>query len=284
MTGLPTPTDDERTDDAPLAVATAIADICKTKKQTPQELLGSAIRQAIDDVIDGPRTGRWTVADLEKTEKTYIGTRVEIIVRNALGLERKGPLDTWIAGIPVDIKFSISSTWAIPREAVGQVCVVLGTDKAIRRFKVGVVRCNEELLNPGRNQDEKRGLSKRGRAAIIWITEDGSLKPDFLSELPNSIRDQIFAETTGQARIRKLVMLWQDRPIPRVAIETIAQQKDPMRRLRRDSTDRLGGLWVLSGRYDSEIIETLGLPRLAPDEFISIDPEKYGDTLSGFKT
>ena len=35
---------------------------------------GAAVRQAIDEVIDGGRTGRWCIDQLEKVEKTYIGT------------------------------------------------------------------------------------------------------------------------------------------------------------------------------------------------------------------
>ena len=40
---------------------------------------GHAIRQSIDEVLDGPRTGRWGFEQLEKTEKTYVGTKLEIV-------------------------------------------------------------------------------------------------------------------------------------------------------------------------------------------------------------
>src|SRR5687767_5744114 len=39
-------------------------------------VFGASIRRALDEVIDGPRTGRWDVSQLEKTEKTYIGTKI----------------------------------------------------------------------------------------------------------------------------------------------------------------------------------------------------------------
>jgi len=39
------------------------------------------LRRALDEVVDGMRTGRWSVDALEKTEKTYIGTKVEIPVQ-----------------------------------------------------------------------------------------------------------------------------------------------------------------------------------------------------------
>ena len=34
------------------------------------------LRQAIDEVIDAPRTNRFTLSETEKTEKTYLGTGV----------------------------------------------------------------------------------------------------------------------------------------------------------------------------------------------------------------
>ena len=40
------------------------------------------VRHGIDEVIDGGRTGRWSVDQLVKTEKTYIGTKIEHLVLN----------------------------------------------------------------------------------------------------------------------------------------------------------------------------------------------------------
>src|SRR6478609_317671 len=92
----------------------------------PVRLFGEAIRQSIDEVLDGPRTGRWDFLHLEKTEKTYVGTKIEIVVRTALGLEPGPNLDLEIEGIDVDIKWAMNSQWQIPREAVGQLCLCIG--------------------------------------------------------------------------------------------------------------------------------------------------------------
>lgn len=46
------------------------------------------IRKSLDEVIDTPRTGRLTIDQIEKTEKTYIGTKVEILFRNMIGFRR----------------------------------------------------------------------------------------------------------------------------------------------------------------------------------------------------
>ena len=47
-----------------------------------EEKLRSFFRSAIDEVIDTARTGRYFLSDLEKTEKTYLGTKFEILLRD----------------------------------------------------------------------------------------------------------------------------------------------------------------------------------------------------------
>ena len=88
------------------------------------------IRNVIDFVIEKDRTGRNHINELEKTEKTYIGTRMEIFIRNYLELSRDkyGPLDVIVDGISVDIKNTISNNWMIPREANGHPCFLIKED------------------------------------------------------------------------------------------------------------------------------------------------------------
>ena len=52
---------------------------------------GAAIRRSLDEVVDGQRTGRYSIDELSKVEKTYIGTKVEILVRAEFGLQRGPP-------------------------------------------------------------------------------------------------------------------------------------------------------------------------------------------------
>jgi len=58
--------------------------------------VGSAIRQGIDDVLDGARTGRFDLfgTDVNKNERTHVGTRIEILVISSLGVKR-GRHSTW---------------------------------------------------------------------------------------------------------------------------------------------------------------------------------------------
>ncbi|HEY8589523.1 MAG TPA: NaeI family type II restriction endonuclease, partial [Naasia sp.] len=70
---------------------------------------GAALRKTLNEVPDGPRTGGWGFNQLEKTEKTYVGTKLEIVLRTALELDRAFPMDLEIEGVPVDIKWSMQS-------------------------------------------------------------------------------------------------------------------------------------------------------------------------------
>jgi len=266
------------------AVYNCLISNCRYRGRTPTELFESAIRQAIDEVIDGPRTGRWSVAQLEKTEKTYIGTKIEIVVRTALGLERRGPLDTWIADVPVDIKWSFKSRWQIPHEAISQICLLLGTNAKVTRFSVGLLRCELQFLNAGQNQDGKRTISLAGRKAMRWVVRNAPIQPNFIATLPDVTRTRVFSPSSGQARIRELVTLCPEQAIPRTAIETVAQQKDPMRRLRVDQARHLGGMRVLSGRYARKIVEALGHPPLGKDEFMSVRAEKFAELSAAIQS
>ena len=71
--------------------------------------MGGMVRKALDEVIDTPRTGRWKMTQLEKTEKTYLGTKVEILLRHELGLRRGKKLDLEVDGHEVDVKNTVGS-------------------------------------------------------------------------------------------------------------------------------------------------------------------------------
>lgn len=252
----------------------AVEEWIRGRDRSLDDLFARAIRQALDEVIDGGRTGRWSYAQLEKTEKTYVGTKIEILVRTALGLPRERPLDTVVAGHPVDIKWSGLRTpsWQIPTEAVGELCLLVAGSEEGGTFQAGLLRCRDELLNPGTNKDGKRTISAQGRSLVRWLVEHGSLPPNFLAQLDADDRDAILAEPPGQPRVTKLFALVQGTPVPRLAIETLAQQRDPMRRIRQDKGDRLGGLRILGGHYTrtNDIVQALGYPPLARDEYMSV--------------
>jgi hypothetical protein len=234
---------------------------------------GNAIRQSIDEVLDGPRTGRWGFEQLEKTEKTYVGTKLEIVLRTALELEPGPTLDLQIVGNPVDVKWAMNSSWQIPMEAVGEICLCVGGRHDLSRFQVGVVRCDEAYLNRGSNRDKKRTLSKAGRATMRMLIDDAEIPSNFVADMDNVLRRRVMSEPTIQARVTRLFQELPYEPIPRGAIATIARTTgDPMRRLRADSgvEDPLGGMRILSAKYGNQLVAALGQKTLRQNEFMSV--------------
>lgn len=238
-----------------------------------EEIFSRAVRQAIDEVIDGARTGRYRYEELESQEKSYIGTRIEIVVRTELELEPEGKLDTVIAGHEVDFKWSAKGGWMIPTEAVNELCLLLCGDEVGGTFSVGLIRCREELLNVVPNKDSKRTISAAGKAHISWLVKDGRLPVSFLATLGREDRDAVLSRPAGQARVREFFTRVTQRPVPREVIPTLAIQEDPMRRIRSDrGGESLGGMKVLGGRYNlrREAAELLGYGPLTKRDYVSV--------------
>lgn len=239
----------------------------------PAKKLGQAVRDAIDEVLDGPRTGRYRLAELAKTEKTYVGTKVEIVVRTALDLDPGPILDLEIEGHPVDIKWAMNSVWQIPQEAIGHLCLCIGGLDNLSRFQVGLVRCTEERLNRGENRDRKRTLSALGREEMRLLVPSSPLPVNFIEQMDDDLRIAVMDEPTIQTRVTRLFTVLPRTPIPRNAIATVARTMgDPMRRVRADARNNnpLGHIRILSARYHNAVVQALGYPRLEPDEFMSV--------------
>lgn len=267
------PSGDPSRDPAVAAVVAWFAD-----RHGLTEVFGKAIRQAIDDVLDGPRTGRWSRDQLEKTEKIYVGTRIEILARTALGLERVGRLDTIVAGVQVDFKWSFQSVWEIPTEAVGEVCLLIG-GRGDEEFAVGILRTDSVVLNPGRNKDGKRTISAAGKKRARWLVERARLPTNFLATLPADVRDYVMQGDSGQERVRRLFNKVVETPIPRLAVATVAQQLDPTRRVRADAARDLGPIRIFSGRYGNAGLVELGYAPIGRDEFMSVPIDKVRTRL-----
>jgi hypothetical protein len=238
------------------------------------DLFGKAIRQSIDEVLDGPRTGRWDFLQLEKTEKTYVGTKIEIVVRTALALERGPDLDLEIEGEPVDIKWAMNSVWQIPLEAVGQLCLCIGGLEKMTKFQVAVVRCDEGILTAGPgNRDHKRTISAAGRSALVHLVTPSAMPTNFVAEMDPALRDLVMGEPTIQRRVTRLFRSLPRTPVPRLSLQTVARTTgDPVRRTRADKsrTDPLEGVIVLSTKYAKGVVTALGLAPMPPDSFMSV--------------
>lgn len=234
--------------------------------------LGSILRHAIDDVIDTPHTGRCQIEELEKTEKTYLGTRVEIRLRALLGFP-KGKLDLNIDGKDVDVKFTIGSNWMIPTEAVDQICLLIAADEKKGLCHLGLLKTKKAYLSASTNKDQKGSVSSIGFTNIRWITDNNPYPANFWRGIPQHQRDKIFAAKGGTNRLVTLFELIQQTPIHRSVVADVAQQKDYMKRLRGNggAKDKLEkkGILLLGGKYSSAEIDRLGLPYCDSHSFIS---------------
>ena len=234
------------------------------------------LRQAIDEVIDAPRSRRFVVDDLEKTEKTYLGTKVEILLRNHLNFDRGRVLDVRVDEIEVDIKNTIKSNWMIPRESVGHPCILISTDEKRAKCSFGLVVIEKDILALGRNQDGKGSISAEGKKNVHWMIKDKDYPRNFWESVPPDSLKQMTKSRGGAERLALLFKLYQRVVVHRDVLLALAHQKDAMKRLRKNggARDRLAkdGIALLSGKYNSTLITELGLPHCGMNDFISIKP------------
>src|SRR3954470_10508963 len=123
------------TDEELRGVADAIRSLDPSGLRTAQVL-----RDTLDQLYDGQRTGRHRWDQLFKTEKTHCGTLVEINLQREFRFKDGVKLDYSIAGFEVDCKYSQrDGGWMIPNEAHGELCLVVTADDGMGTWSAGVV-------------------------------------------------------------------------------------------------------------------------------------------------
>ncbi|MBT0770765.1 hypothetical protein KIH74_17615 [Kineosporia sp. J2-2] len=245
--------------------------------------VATVIRDTFDQLYDGQRSGRWNYSQLHKTEKTHMGTLIEINLHREFNFEDGDATDYRIAGIQIDCKYSMSfGQWSLPPEVIGHLALVISASDDKATWSAGIVRVDESLMNLGRNRDRKGTLSVQGRRGIstLW-PEHGRLAPNLFLELEESKRDKIFGARSakgsshGQARTCELFRQVQGRIIRRAELATVAQQDDFMKRARGNggarSILRPEGILVLGHQENDPVIaDQLGLPVPKKGEFIAV--------------
>lgn len=234
------------------------------------------LRQALDEVIDAPRTNRFTLSETEKTEKTYLGTKIEILLRAKLKLEHGRLLDVALAGVETDIKNTMGSNWTIPMEAVGRPCILIKENEQTALCSIGMIIARETYLNPGKNRDAKRSFSQGGLRNCWWVLKDYPYPENFWERMPVDQRKRIMEAGAGTQRLAALFREVQNHPISRLLVQAVAQQDDYMKRIRRNGGARdvlaREGIGILWGTADRALIEELRLGPVSADEFISFKP------------
>lgn len=238
----------------------------------------NAADDAIRYVLDGARTGRFDLEapDVDSDERATVGTKLQYRVLNELGLHKEPPLDTWIEGVPVEIKATTRTNWMIPTEGQCQVSILLQLDVRRARHRAFLIRAHRGWLNEGANKDGKRSIAaealvRYARPLLDWTP----LPPEPLKLLTVEQRRVVFAPRVGQTS--RLVALFRFLPntvIPRASIETVCfGNKDPMRRARQaKERAATSGLEVLVGtwRDDRARAKSLGF-ELSNGAWVAID-------------
>ncbi|MFF9803006.1 NaeI family type II restriction endonuclease [Streptomyces rochei] len=247
-------------------------------------LIARAVRAAFDDALDGPRTGRYRIAELQKPEKIYLGLLVERSVVNALALRRVDSDAPANLLLPDDVRvaFSFSAAfggWVFSQEHIGQLVLLLHADDESNRWSLGVIRLREDLLARGGNRDNKRRLAAQHRGEIVWLYRDASLPANALAELPPADVQRILKELP-RSRVAALMRTAQGMILSTNNVETISMG-DPYRRV-REARDQLAqdGIIVLSGNKSGQqhLARQLGLPVPEHNEYVTarlapVDPD-----------
>ncbi|MFF7091742.1 NaeI family type II restriction endonuclease [Streptomyces rubradiris] len=247
--------------------------------------MAAVLGQAMERLLDGELTGRFRWEELTKSEKALAGQLVGNLMRHDFRFDTRGPLDFRVAGVDVDLRVTSGSTWIIPREAQGRVCVLVHLDHRRGLWSLGVVRATEEMLVSGANKDGKRNLSRAGREAIEWIHKDSRLPVNVLNRLPAADLQAILAQVTGQGRVNELFRVAQRQSVTLPVLATVARQRDAAKRA-RDARRMLAveGILVLNHRNsDPEIARALGLPVPEKGTWVSVRlaPATEADRDSG---
>ncbi len=239
------------------------------------ERIANAIRQTFDQLYDGRRTGRYRWDQLRKTEKTHCGTLVEINLQREFCFDDGQVLDYRIANHEVDCKYSQGYGWEIPPEAMGHLCLVATADDQASKCSIGLIRITADILNSGSNRDTKRTISAAARSQIDWLFRERDLPPNVLLQLPRTVVDGIMQLRTGQPRVNQIFRVAQGVPISGTVIETLAQQDDPNKRVRKNGGARSRlkpeGIIIL-GDYGAhqEIARCLRVRVPQEGEFVSV--------------
>ena len=104
----------------------------------------AVLRDTLDQLYDGQHTGRWNYDQLHKTEKTHMGTLVEINLHRQFGFGDGDTTDYRIAGIQVDCKYSMTDGgWELPPEVVGELCLLVTANDSVGYWAAGLLRVRE---------------------------------------------------------------------------------------------------------------------------------------------
>ncbi len=285
----------------------ALTDLVRWFEEQPDglERFAWVLRDSLDELLDGQRTRRWCYQQLKKTEKTHLGTKVELGLTIEFDISDGTDLDWEIDGHEVDCKFSKDlGGWEIPMEmylcddheqpgTADHLALLVWMNDDDAQWAAGVVQIRDDLLkfktdDSGQsrrqyNRDNKRRLNDDGIKSIYWLWSGlQNLPPNPLRRMSQENRRAILLNTSGQGRVNALLREIQREIIDRSTMVTVAQQKDPMKRARDARLAKnLGGEgFLILGHQgaDPHIARGLDLPVPYKGELVScrVVPAEHG--------
>lgn len=269
------------------------------------------LRDSLDELLDGRRTGRWCYQHLSKTEKTYLGTAVEVNLTKEFEIPNGQHLDWQVSGTDIDCKFSKDlGGWEIPMEmylceAHGDrsgdadhpaLLVWMSDDES--EWAAGLIRVTDQILRTrldtdtgqivrAYNRDNKRRLAEAAAGRIYWMW--GGIQRDLptnrLLHLPTTTRDRILSDRSGQKRVNELFRELQGELLGRHTVLTVGQQEDAPKRA-RDARIALrnDGIAILGHEKSHRAIaKGLGLPEPVKGEWVSVHLTRVDVNFPGLK-
>ena len=237
--------------------------------------LPSLLKEAVDFVLDPAKTGRTSIADLDKVEKTFIGLKVEHFLRDKLGAPKGLRRDLQIDGQDVDIKNTIGTTWMIPPETYQneEPCLLIATAKFDGRCWLGILLARENYLG-AKNRDGKKSVTVEGKRNILWLVEDAPYPASAWAEIDMARFRELRQIKGGKKRAAQFFRENLGKKIDRSIVESLLHdQSDFMKRVRgnggaRDDLKK-EKILILSGIYDAKEAKRRGIA-LKRDEFVAV--------------
>ncbi len=133
-------------------------------------------RQAIEEVIDWPRTGRERIDELNRDERAYLGTRFEIMFKYWLGVAGGKILDIEVDGIEVGVKNVFGTECWISNLRMGHPLLVIQTDLASSRVSLAALVARSSRTSLAARRAGSNNIEVRSRCLIHWLCLDCEIK------------------------------------------------------------------------------------------------------------
>lgn len=133
-------------------------------------------RQAIEEVIDWPRTGRERIYELNRVERAYLGRRIEIMFKYWLGAARGKILDIEVDGIEVGVKNVFGTECWISNLSTGNPLLVLQTDLGDSRISLAILVARSNRTSLASRRAASNNIEVRNNCLIHWLCVDCEIK------------------------------------------------------------------------------------------------------------